>query len=59
MGLAEFSRLSGRGLKQVYEAAQRDDLPVHVTRMGRRYFLPRAAVVRWLDTGQMQKPERG
>ena len=59
VSIPECARALGISLGGAYSAARRDELPVPVIRIGRRYLVPRAALERVLADGtprQMTAP---
>lgn len=49
VSIPEFADLAGISKNQAYLLAQRDALGVKVIRLGKRYVLPRRAVLRLLE----------
>ncbi len=51
---AEVAEALGVDLTELYARLRRGDVPFPVRRLGRRWFIPRAAFMRWLEgeTGQ-------
>ncbi len=49
VSIPEFAELAGISTNQAYLLAQRDALGVKVIRLGKRYVLPRRAVLRLLE----------